>query len=281
MKKIIAITGANSGIGYQIAKELLLKDHFVILFCRTKQKYLKTKKQLILDTKKEEIDFFSADFSSFKEVRQAGELFQKKYSTLDILINNAGGTFSEFKLTEDGNETTMQVNHLSPFLLTFYLLDALKNTENTRIINTSSIANFDGDILFDKINSKKHFHILKNYSDSKLANILFTYKLAEKLKKYQITVNCLHPGIVKTKIGDKSGNWFHKKAWQLFTLFKGISIEKGAETSIYLADSEEVTGLNSKYFVRKKETESAEKSYNKKLQEKLWHWSEEKTSIHF
>lgn len=281
MKRKIVITGANSGIGYQIAKELLLQGDFVILFCRTDKKCKRTKEQLISDTGSDFIDTFYADFKSFASVIKAGKLFKEKYSSLDVLINNAGGTFSNFSLTEDKIEVSMQVNHLSPFLLTYFLLDALKKSKKARIINTASIAHFKGRFDKDIVNDKEKFHVLKNYNNSKLANILFTYKLAEKLKETNITVNCLDPGIVKTKIGNKSGNFFHKIVWQLYILFKGSSIEKGASTSLFLINNDRLDNISSKYYVNKKETQSSAVSYDINTQNKIWAWSEEKTAINY
>ena len=162
--------------------------------------------------------------------------------------------------------------------MAYYLLPLLKNTPNSRIVNVASKAHFGSKMNFETINAEKGYFIYNQYENSKLANVLFTKYLAEKLKDDNITVNCLHPGVVKTQIGNKAGNTFFGMAWSLFAAF-GINTDKGAETSIYLASNKKVADISGMYFDKKKAYKGSELSRNKQLQQQLWEWSEKMSGL--
>lgn len=206
-----------------------------------------------------------ADFSSLEEVEKLAQKFKDSYDRLDVLVNNAGGVFPGHQLSEDGIEKSFAVNHLSHFLLTHRLLDLLKKSAPSRIVNVGSEAHSD-DIDFDHLTSEDGPAGYEAYNQSKLANILFTYKLAEKLEGTGVTVNCLHPGAVRTDLVRKYP--ILGKIWKYFPLF--ISSEEAAETVTYLAASPEVEGVSGKYFNGKEKQSSSSRSYDDKLQEKLW-----------
>ena len=195
-----------------------------------------------------------------------------------MLVNNAGATFANFELSENGIEKTMAVNHFGYFATTYHLLPLLK--KGARIVNVSSKAHYGGQIDFDKINTKEAYSVFKQYENSKLANVLFTKYLADKLQDKGVTVNCLHPGVVKTKIGNKAGNKFFGFVWSLFSSF-GLSIEKGAATSIYLASSLEVATISGMYFDKCVAYKGSELSRDEKLQEQFWQWSEKVSNINW
>lgn len=279
MKHVI-ITGANAGIGFATAKGLLEKDFKVSMFCRNLEKANEARTELINLTKNDNIDIFQVDFSSLKSIENACSKFKEEYKNLDVLLNNAGATFAKFELSQDGVEQTMAVNHIGYFAMVYYLLPLLKNTPNSRIINVASKSHFGGSINFDTINNGKDYFIYKQYENSKLANVMFTKYLAEKLKDDKITVNCLHPGVVKTKIGNKAGNPIFGFIWSLFATF-GINTDKGAETSIYLASNEDVAGISGMYFDKKKAYKGSELSRNELLQKQLWEWSEKISGLKY
>lgn len=271
------ITGANAGIGFATAKALLKKDFKISMFCRNMEKAEEAKKELIRWTKNDQIDIFQVDFSSLKSIETACNKFKESYQSLDVLLNNAGGTFGNFEKTEDGIEMTMAVNHFGYFAMTKHILPLLLRNGG-RIVNVSSKAHYGGKIDFDTINEEKGYFVFKQYEISKLANVLFTKYLARKMEGKGVTVNCLHPGVVKTKIGNKAGNKFFGFVWSLFSAF-GLDPDKGAETSIYLASSEEVKDINGMYFDKKRAYKGSDLSREETLQNSFWQWSEEKSGI--
>lgn len=275
--KHAVITGANAGIGFATAKALLIKGYKISMFCRDLQKAEAAKTALIHLSNNDNIDIFQVDFASLKSIEQACTTFKEKYSKLDVLVNNAGATFADFALTEDGIERTMAVNHFGYFATSYHLLPLLINN-NSRIVNVSSKAHYKGEINFDSINEAQSYSVFKQYGNSKLANVFFTKYLANQLKGKGVTVNCLHPGVVKTQIGNKAGNKFFGFIWSLFSAF-GLSLDKGAETSIYLASSEEIQNTTGMYFDEKRAYKGSDLSRNEELQNALWKWSEAKSGL--
>jgi NAD(P)-dependent dehydrogenase (short-subunit alcohol dehydrogenase family) len=272
--KVCMITGANSGIGLSTAKGLAKLGATLILVCRNKEKGDKALREIQYETQNDKIDLLLADLSSQKSVRDLVSSFKTKYDKLDVLINNAGTYCTKRTFTEDGIETTFAVNHLAYFLLSNLLLDDLKASSSSRIIIVSSGLERQGKINFDDLQCEKgYFFGYRAYSQSKLANILFTYELAHRLAGTRITVNCLHPGFVKTNL---------IRTRRLITFLSSplqITPEKGAETSIYLASSAEVEGITGKYFANKKETKSSKGSYDESISKRLWEVSAELTKL--
>jgi NAD(P)-dependent dehydrogenase (short-subunit alcohol dehydrogenase family) len=174
----------------------------------------------------------------------------------------------------DGLEMTIATNHFAYFLLTNLLLDLIKKSDYARIVNVASESHYSGKIDFESFQKEKGYFIMKAYGQSKLANVLFTAELAERLKGTNVTANSLHPGFVKTEIGTKDTQWYAKLFWTLASKMAGISVEDGAKTSVYLASSDEVKGVSGKYFEKCKEKEPAPLAKDKALQKELWHTSE-------
>jgi len=265
------VTGANAGIGYATTKGLLQAGFKVSMFCRNRMKAEEALKELIKETGNDAIDIFIVDFSSLKSIEKTAAEFKEKYNALDVLVNNAGATFASFEKSEDDLEMTMAVNHFGYFATTFHLLPLLQS--GSRIVNVSSKAHYGGQIDLNTINEEKGYFVFKQYEISKLANVLFTKYLARQLAEKNITVNCLHPGVVKTKIGNKAGNKLFGFVWSLFSAF-GINPDKGAETSIYLASSDKLADITGMYFDKKVAYKGSELSRDEELQEKFWKWSE-------
>lgn len=265
--KIILVTGATDGIGKQTAYELAKTGAHVIVHGRSGNKCNSIADWLKNETGNKNISTTAADFSSLAEVRQMAEELKNKFEHIDVLLNNAGVYMNEKKLSADEYEMTFAVNHLAPFLLTNLLLDLVKNSNAGRIINVSSVAHSRAQLKWDNLNCEKYFEGYYAYSLSKLANVLFTYELADRLRDANVTVNSLHPGVISTKL-------LHAG----FSI-SGNSLEEGAKTSVYLATSPEVEGVTGKYFVRCKEEKSSSISYDKEVQRKMWEVSEAMTGL--
>jgi len=273
--KIILITGGSAGIGLATAEALAEKGAEIILAARNEEKLKQAAQQIESKSGVKKVKYYVADFSSQKSIRSLAENVKKDYQKIDVLINNAGGVFPEFKLSEDGLEMTIATNHFAYFLLTNLLLDLVKKSDYARIVNVASGSHYSGKIDFESFTKNKGFFILKAYAQSKLANVLFTAYLADRLQGSQVTVNCLHPGFVKTDIGNKGTTWYSKLFWTLSSSIAGISTEAGAKTSIYLASSDEVKGVSGKYFDKCMLKDPAPLAKDKDLQKELWRVSEQ------
>jgi retinol dehydrogenase 12 len=268
MMKTVLITGATSGIGKAAALALARTGFQIIFIARNLQKAEYLVKQIKYVSVNTPVDFFIADLSSLGQVRRSAEAFIDRYHKLDVLINNAGVCLPQRRITEDGFEETFQVNYLSHFLLTCLLLEELKKVPEGRIINVSSALYKNG--IFDELNlqSQKGFTPYGAYGDTKLFNILFTLELAERLKGTSITVNALHPGVVRTNFGSELTG-YRKSLSTVFQPFF-LSPEKGAETSVYLASSEEVKSVTGKYFDRCRIFDLESEFINETNQKILW-----------
>ena len=273
--KTVMVTGGNSGIGFVTAKELAKLGARIVLVCRNKRKGEEAVHEIIKQTGQKEVYLLIADFRSLSSVRAMVKEFKSKFSQLDVLINNAGTQQSKRKETEDGYETVIAVNHIAPFLITLSLLDVLKESRPSRIINVSSGLHKDAEIDLNDLNTKnKKYNGMNVYRSSKLANVLFTYELHNRLRMEgieDISVNVLSPGLVRTNLGRDSDSFFVKYIFAyLIRPLIGKTPEKGAETIIWLASSPEVEYVSGKYFEDGQETASSPLSYDEDLQRHLW-----------
>jgi len=272
--KTCIITGSTSGIGKETAMELARRGATLVLPVRDIAKGNALKEEIIHKTGNSHVEIIQCDLSSFKSVRNFVSDFREKYNELHILINNAGLWESKHIKSADGIEMIWAVNHLAPFLLTNLLLDVMKRSALGRIINVSSEAHRTGTINFNDLEGNKRWNSYRAYAQSKLANILFTGKLAELLNHDNITVNCLHPGVVATRLF----NWFPEFLIKIASLFM-LSPEKGAQTTIYLATSSEVENITGKYFSRKRIRKPLIRKNDPELVDKLWNISMEMTGL--
>jgi len=266
--KKILITGSTDGIGKQTALDLAQTGATMLLHGRNPARGERVVDEIKKATGNDRIEIFIADFSSLNDVRSLAEQVRQKYNTLDVLINNAGVYETRHRTSEDGFEMTFAVNHLAPFLLTHLLLDLLKKGGRSRIINVSSMAHASS-IDFKNLQGEKHYSGYEAYALSKLCNILFTYSIARKLDGTGITANCLHPGVIGTKL--------LKTGWGM----GGSPVSEGSGNLVYLAISPELEGITGKYFMNKKQKNSSRISYDQKVQTKLWLISEQMTGIVF
>jgi NAD(P)-dependent dehydrogenase (short-subunit alcohol dehydrogenase family) len=276
--KVVLITGATNGIGKVTALELAKMGAMVVIVGRSAAKTAAVVRELRAQSGSFSVDSLVADLFSQAEVRSLAGRFRQSYTRLDVLVNNAGAVFSQRQETVDGYEMTFAFNHLAYFLLTNLLLDLLKASAPSRIVNVSSGAHTLGPLDFDDLMSKNYgLQGFKAYGQSKLANVQFTYELARRLEGSGVTVNALHPGGVNTGFG-KNNAGVMKLAMKVFGLFS-LSPEQGAQTSIYLASSPEVAGVTGKYFDRCKPVASSKYSYDESAQRRLWEISEKLTGL--
>ena len=266
--KVCLITGATNGIGQESAKALNKMGAEIVFVARNEEKGNFLKQQLKNDSGRD-ATMIIANLSSQAEVKRAANEFLALEKPLDILLNNAGIMNRERNETVDGLEEVFSVNHLAYFTLSLMLLDKLKQTENSRVVNVASGAHqFVKDMNFDDLQSEKTFKPLQVYGQSKLANILFTKSLSEKLLNSGVTVNCLHPGFVSTGIGSNN-----KGIWNLLMFLAkpfAKKSNKGAETSIYLCASPAVKNISGEYFVDCSVEKVSEAANDPKQAEKLW-----------
>lgn len=276
--KICMVTGANSGIGKATALGLAQMGATVVMVCRDRTKGEEVQNEIKTKSGNNAGVLLLADLSSQQSIRQLAENFRQHYTHLHLLINNAGVFMLTRRETVDGLEMTLAVNHLAPFLLTNLLLDVIKNSAPARIVNVSSESHQSGSIKMDDLQGKKGYRSLNTYGQSKLAVVMFTYELARRLEGTGVTVNCLHPGFVATRIGQRGTGPIVRAAVKFIFRF-GISPEEGAKTSIYLATSPDVEGVTGKYFANSIPIRSATISYNESLQRQLWEESSKLVNI--
>jgi NAD(P)-dependent dehydrogenase (short-subunit alcohol dehydrogenase family) len=277
--KNVLITGGNAGIGLATAIDLAKKGANIFIVSRSEEKAKEAVQKINAENGNANAKYFLADLSSQKSIRALAEAVKKEITVLDVLINNAGGVFPDFKLSDDGLEMTIATNHFAYFLLTNLLLDLVKKSDYARIVNVSSGSHYKGKIDLASFTENKGYFILKAYEQSKLANVLFTQELAERLAATNVTVNALHPGFVKTDIGKKGTQWYASLFWTISSNLTAISVEDGAKTSIYLASSDAVKNVSGKYFDKCKEKTPAPLAADKALQKQLWAESERLCAI--
>lgn len=278
--EIVLITGADRGIGKETTRGLARRGATIVMACRNLAKANPVAEAIKQETGNEQIEVMQLDVASLSSIREFVVRFCQKYQKLDVLINNAGLMCGGRRETGDGFNRVMATNYLGPFLLTNLLLPLLRQAEEARIISVSSVAHLWGRIDLGDFNFKKRWVSTGPYASSKLALILFTQELLERLKGTNITANALHPGVVATniyRIGPED-SWYQALFIRILRCVM-ISPAEGAQTSIYLASSDEVKGVTGKYFYKRNPTYVAPKCRDMKLQKGLWQLSEDLTGL--
>lgn len=276
--KVCLVTGATSGIGEITARALAQQGANVTIVGRRQERCDATLERIRQVVPSAELDAIVADLSSQAEVRRLAVRFRERQGRLDLLLNNAGGMFFERRETVDGIEQTLALNHLAYFLLSHLLLDLLKATAPARIVNVASQAHtFVRRIDLGDLERPRHYRGLRAYSQSKLANLLFTLELARRLEGTGVTVNALHPGFVATNIFAANGvpGWVMRQSARWFA----ITPEQGAETSIYLASSPEVATISGRYFYRRRPIAPSSLAQDADLARELWERSAALTGL--
>lgn len=275
--KICLVTGATAGIGEATALLLAKLGATVVGVGRNPAKIENSIRMIKGKSGNPDVTFLMADLSSQKDVRELAQQFKKQYGRLDVLVNNAGATFAERQESIDGIEMTFALNHLGYFLLTNLLLDLLEKSAPARIIVVSSSLHKMGKLDFADIPFDNGYTRSKAYQRTKLANIAFTYELAQRLSNQSVTVNAMNPGLVATNVGNSAGG-FTAMVKGIVDKIGGITPEEGARTIIYLASSPEVSGVSGRYFVKEKSIPSSKISYDLEFCRELWELSESLTT---
>ena len=272
-EKIMIVTGATGGIGLTTACELAATGVRVVLVGRSEARLADAVALITQQTPNAQLDTIQADLSSQAEVCVVADTIKQRYDHIDVLINNAGAYYTTHQLSVDGIEMTWALNHMAPFLLTTQLLDLLRASAPARIITVASAAHQGAIIDFDDLEGKKRFSGWKAYGQSKLANIMFTYELANRLLESDVTANCLHPGFVATGFAQNNAGWF-AKFFAVMQRYMAITPAQGAETSIFLARSDSVVTTTGRYFDKCKPVPSSKVSYDVTTQRRLWQLSQ-------
>ena len=276
--KTCIVTGANSGIGKETALGLAQLGARVVMVCRNAEKGRAALEEIRRESGSSRVDLLIADMSSQASVRVLAEQIQREYPRLDVLVNNAGGATQARTLSADGIELTLATNHLGPALLTLLLLDLLKASAPSRIVNVSSSeaqspARLDmNDLQFER----RKYGSVAAYGQSKLLMNTFTFELARRLAGTGVTANCLHPGAVATNI------WSAIPIGKLFVAVAQpfmLNSKQGAAVSLYLAASPEVAQVSGEFFVKSKPAKSNPLSRDPKLMAEVWLCTEKMTGL--
>lgn len=276
--KRVLITGATGGIGLAAARDLARRGAKLAIVARSEARAGEAVRQIKAASGTDgEVDVLLADLASQASIRGLAAEALERYSRLEVLVNNAGAVNSQRRITEDGIELTWAVNHVAPFLLTTLLLDRIRASAPARIVTTSSAAHLRAQIPFDDMSGERTYGPFGfgRYSQTKLANILFTLEVARRLEGTGVTANCFHPGFV--------ASGFNRNNGALMTFGMAIarpfgrSSEKGAETLVWLVDSPEVAGESGGYFTDMRRILPSAAGQDAEAARRLWAVSEEQT----
>jgi retinol dehydrogenase 14 len=275
--KTVLVTGGTGGIGRATAMGLATMGAHLGITGRDCERTEGAARELRA-AGGGQVDLFVADLSSQSEVRRLAEQVLQAYPHIDVLVNNVGGSWNTRHVTADGLEHTFALNHLAPFLLTNLLLDRLTQSAPARVVTVSSNAHTTGQIDFDDLQGEQSYSGSRAYSQSKLANILFTYELARRLQATSVTANALHPGVVNTSFGAEDPGGVQR----LFVPFVRPFLktpEQGAATSIHLASAPDLEQVTGRYFANSKPKRSSKASYDETAAEQLWQASAELVNL--
>lgn len=277
--KIALITGANSGLGKATAEGLVKQGYTVVMVSRNRERGEAARQEIAALNPNTPVDLLLADLASQDSIRQMAEAFKAQYGHLHLLVNNAGNSYMTRQTSPDGIEMTLAVNHLASFLLTHLLLDTLKASAPARIVNVGSrvntAMNFD-DLQFET----RPYQGFAAYAQSKVGNLHFTFALAERLQGTGVTANCVHPGVFRSNLGQRSG----PSPWWLDFL-TGLSkpfltpAEKAAERVLYLATAPEMEGITGKYYGNRVELPAPAQTLDPAARQRLWELSESLTGL--
>jgi retinol dehydrogenase 14 len=267
--KVCLVTGATGGIGLAAARGVAREGATVVLVGRDSRKGVAAAAAISEETGNPAVECLQADLSSQAEVRRLAHDFRERHDRLHVLVNNVGVARSRRVETVDGIEMTFALNQLTPFLLTHLLLDLLEASAPARIINVSSGLHARARLDLGDLQRARHYRGNPAYAQSKLANVMFTYELARRLRGTGVTVNAMNPGLVSTRFGMDSGAGM-RLAKTFANARGGKSAEAGADTIVWLASSPDVEGVSGRYFEKRREVRSSDGSYEKAPAIRLW-----------
>ena len=278
--KLCVVTGATDGIGRVTARALAERGAEVVLVGRNAAKGVEVCKAIHRAARNSRVRFEQADLSSQDEIRALAERLAEGGAPIDVLVNNVGAMFTRRRESADGLEMTFALNHLGYFLLTGLLLDSLKASSAGRIVNVASEAHRSGQMDLEDPQGARRYRGWPAYAQSKLANILFTYRLAALLEGTTVTANCLHPGFVASRFGQNNG-WLFSTFLKCLMRLSAIDVEAGARTSVHVAASADVEGVSGRYFDKSREATSSLASRDEETAKRLWEMSEELTGYRY
>ncbi|MEI7592173.1 MAG: SDR family oxidoreductase [Actinomycetes bacterium] len=276
-KSVAVVTGSNTGIGKETALSLASSGITTVLACRNLAKAAVAADDIRSRSGSDDVHVVELDLSDLGSVRTSADSILERWNRIDVLVNNAGGVWSSRELTAQGFEQTFGVNHLGPFVFTHYLLDRLKQSGPSRIVNLASVGHHFANrgMHWSDLNAERKYVAMHAYAQSKLANILFTRGLAKRLDASVVTANCCHPGPVRSGFGmDGDLGGLMGLGNKIIRPFE-ISSKAGAKTSIYLATSAEVEGSTGGYYARSKVGRMSKSAQSDENVEKLWTISEQ------
>jgi NAD(P)-dependent dehydrogenase (short-subunit alcohol dehydrogenase family) len=247
--RVVLLTGGTSGIGRAAAQMLAERGATLVITGRSRVRGERVVSELSERTGAE-ISLLIADFAEQSEVRRLAREFRAKRGRLDVLVHNAGTYCPKRRVTSDGIEETLAVNHLAPFLLTHEIVDLLNEGDSARVVVVSSGLHKRGHIHFDDLQFERSYDTQRAYAQSKLANLLFTYELADRLDGTGVTANALHPGVIpSTRLGRDSDLWSNL-IYRFIGSLPGVgtTIEEGASITAYLAASPDIESVNGSYY---------------------------------
>ena len=286
-RKTVLITGSTGGIGIETAIGVAKKGARLLVTARNPVKGLKGVDRIKKESGNEAVQLYLVDFSSQPQIRKFCESVKRDHAHLDVLVNNVGGGGLNRTETEDGNESTFALNHLSHFMVTHLLMDRLLAAPEGRIVNVSSglhhVVKFD----FEDVHSEKNYLLPVVYAKAKLANLLWSYRLAELLNSTSVTLNLADPGISMTEgldklIGEVDPMNFRWANPFYHYMYRAFTPKQAAKSSIYLATSQLLGDMHAAYLdPEKKVIKSSEGSYRKEDQERICRLSEELTGVKF
>ena len=273
----VVITGATSGIGRAAAEKMADVGRALVLVARDEERGEAARSEIADATGHDRLHLELCDLSSQAQIRSLADRLLTRFPEINVLVNNAGLTMAEHRLTADGLEYTFAVNHLAPFLLTNLLLDRLRASAPARVVTVSSDAHKGATIPFDNLNGEQGYSSWAVYGWTKLANILFTKELARRLEGTGVTATCLHPGVVATGFGRTAPMVI--KAFQILARPFLLNAEKGADTLVWLATSPEVEGDSGGYYVKRRQAEPSRAARDQTSARRLWQTSGQLTGL--
>jgi len=286
--KLCMVTGASSGIGREIAAGLAAKGAQVVMVCRDRLRGKAAMEEIAGCTGNNNVELLLADLSSQRQIRDLAYNYQSGHTALHVLVNNAGVIVDNRELTEDGIEKTFAVNYLAYFMLANLLADLLKRSAPARVVNLTSMVHRTVSLDFNNLQGEKRYNRDLAYAQSKLADAVFSHELGRRLEGTGVTVNCVCPGAVSSRLWENSNRIVNG----IFKSFmKGP--QEGARLPVYLASAGELEGLTCRYFqtgqhlkparvnTKGTMTRSSAETYNSEVAARLWEHSKKLTGLHY
>lgn len=271
MDRIAVVTGANTGIGKEIARGLARQDLNVVLACRDLDRADAARREITEETGNREVEAMHLDLAKLDSIRQFSTRLRSRHEKVDVLVNNAGVSHQIRASTTDGFEATFGVNFLGPFLLTNLLLDLLERAAPSRIVNLASSVHYNAHINPNDPEMNQGWGNRAAYANSKLADVLFTLELARRLKGTGVTANCYNPGLVRSEFFRN----YHPIPFMLRVVLKvmGRSPQEGADTGVYLASAYEVAAMSGGYYENRKLKRPSNEARDEELARWLWDYA--------